>query len=191
MASWGFFFPLPPHPPPYLHSLFGGTLGPVWIGSLLRSQAKDFSSARWHCHLGGTRRPSRSQDLTGPPRSLLILLLPPLPSLQRDPSSPGGSGGVSSLTSGPHLQKEGSLRGLARGVMCVDRQGGGLLGCRPWGRCLSRKSGPHPPLTPGAVVKLSGGGPVPRVGFGETHGGRALSKSAIRSVLMGRTSWME
>lgn len=64
MASW-VFFPPPPHPPTYLHSLFRDTLGPVWIGCLLRRQAKHFSTVRWHCHLGSTRRPSRSQDLTG------------------------------------------------------------------------------------------------------------------------------
>lgn len=62
----GFFFPLLPTPSlTYLHSLFRDTLGPVWIGCLLRRWAKHFSTVRWHCHLGGTRRPGRSQDLTG------------------------------------------------------------------------------------------------------------------------------
>lgn len=80
VASWAFLPPTSPHPP-CLHSLFRDTLGPVWIGCLLRRRAKHLSAVRWHCHLGGTRRPSWSQDLTGPPHSLFILLSPPLPVL--------------------------------------------------------------------------------------------------------------
>lgn len=88
VASWVFF----PSSPPYLHSLFRDTLGPVWIGCLLRRRAKHFSPVRWHCHLGGTRRPSRSQDLTGPPHSLFILLSPSLPFLLPMLSSLGQPG---------------------------------------------------------------------------------------------------
>lgn len=75
VASW-VFFSLPPFPP-YLHSLFRGTPGPVWIGCLLRRQAKCFSPARWHQEAQSVTRPHRASSLSA------FLLFPALPSLQR------------------------------------------------------------------------------------------------------------
>lgn len=137
VASWGF------SPPAYLHSLFGGTPGPVGSGCLLRSPAKDFSAARWHCHLGGTGRPSWSQDLTGPPHSLLILLLPPLPSLQRRHGDPGRPREGGCPLGGLHLQEEG-----------FRRQGLGRDGEEGWG------------VDPGVDPSLEGRDPPRPVGLG-------------------------
>ena len=107
VASW-VFFSAPLHPP-YLHSLFRDTPGRVCVGCLFRRPAKDFSSACWLCHLGGTGRPARSQDLTGPPRSVLILRSPPRPPLRGCPAT-SGRGERGCPLGGLHLQNEGFRR---------------------------------------------------------------------------------
>ena len=118
------FFFLPP--PPYLHSLFRDTPRRVRIGCLFRRPAKDFSSACWHCHLGGTRRPGRSQDLTGPPRSTLILCSPPLPPLRG-----------CLATSGPQTAGV-SLRGTSSSQRGLSEEAWAGV---PWAGEMERKAG--------------------------------------------------